>query len=142
MYRKYKQIRRDRLIIQYVRKHFERRGEIHTGYCFLPFIKCYLPLAMKSIIHGYPINLAKNRWLALHIEDRKPLPKEMEKFYYYSDLVFEKMFYISVWGKNGREGYRLELEEPWARKLQEVLNSDQVYQLLSDEKGVYSNSLC
>ena len=121
-----------REIIETVSKVLKKEGEEGTAYCYQNFMKHSLPLMMKYILRGKPFKIDRNLYFGIIVEDRKVVLKKIANCYYYSDLVFDKMFSLGFFSRTIDYTYLLVLDKLWIEEFQKILNSDQVYYIIKN----------
>lgn len=99
-------------------------------------IKRYLHYAIEAAIHGYPIKvycqgdsnaLIQLGWIPVNFNRR--MWKRQRKMYAFSSREYGKMFYISITGKYmPKVYYQFYMEEGIKKRLEDLLNTDAVYQ--------------
>ena len=93
-------------------------------------IATYLKYAWVAFFNGYPIRILDGANIFLYKEPVRNLDKKEEGIYFTSNRVFGYMFSISIEGRFHDPGYRFYPGPHLAKRLQETLDSDIIYELI------------
>ncbi len=93
-------------------------------------IATYLKYAWIALFNGYPIRIRRATNIFLNKEPVRNLDKKEEGIYFTSNRVFGQMFSITIQDWYQDPGYRFYPGPHLEKQLQEVLDSDIIYELI------------
>jgi hypothetical protein len=99
--------------------------------CFVKWVlKRYLKYAFEALINGYPIKIRRAVNIYLEVEPIRELTKEEKKYYLTSNKYYGYIFCIKMRGWYFDPEYIFYPEQSILDRLQEVLDSDLVYEFI------------
>jgi hypothetical protein len=94
-------------------------------------MKKFIDLSMDAVIHGYTILLKDVVTFRLIAEPRKNFKSKYKKVYFTSDKCIDYMFSIQFQFRgSSRLSCKFAPDKIWAERLQEILDSDKIYELI------------
>lgn len=99
-------------------------------------VRKFFRKAIPAVLNGYPIKIYYALTIALHYEPIRKLEKHEKGVYFFSSKVIDYMFCIKLTGNIITHDVYLTPTKIISKKLQEILNSNLVYQFVKNETNI------